>query len=80
MQEKVIKVSSGAKMIVWDIILLVVSIFLFILGTVGASQNDGGALNITSIIAGIVLFVVWTVFTCGFFILQPNQAAALVLK
>jgi len=79
MQEKVIKVSSGAKMIVWDIILLVVSIFLFILGTVGASQNDGGALNITSIIAGIVLFVVWTVFTCGFFILQPNQAAALVL-
>lgn len=79
MQEKVIKVKSGAEMFVWDIVLLIISVAIFVLGVNGAAANDGGALYITLIVLGSLMFTFWTIFTCGFFILQPNQAAAIVL-
>ena len=79
MQEKVIKLQSGGSMFVWDIVSFIVSIAIFIFGVSGASENNGGALYVTAIILASVIFLFWTVYTCGFFVLQPNQAAAIIL-
>lgn len=79
MEEKIIKVTPGAKVIVWNLLLFAFSIIVFIVGVAGADRNNGGALSVTVILIGIAMFLLWTVLTCGFFILQPNQAAALIL-
>lgn len=77
-KEKEIQVFSGAAMIIADFIMLAASIVVFILGVSDASFEPN-FLNISAIVLGVVVFIAWTIFTCGFFILQPNQAAALVL-
>lgn len=79
MKEKIIKVNSGTKMILLDILMLIVSVISFIAGVVLASEYLVGAPAVALIIFGIVLFLVWTIFTCGFFVIQPNQATALIL-
>lgn len=73
--EKEIKVQSGAVMMLVFVLLLAVSVAAF---AVGVSQ-DTTVLGTALIIAGIVLFLVWCVFSGGFFTLQPNVAAALIL-
>jgi hypothetical protein len=78
MQEKEIRVSSGGSAFVWDMLFLIVSVGITIFGMVGAA-NNGAAIYGIIIPLGIVLFVIWLVLTMGFFILQPNEAAALVL-
>jgi hypothetical protein len=78
MQEKEIRVSSGGIAFVWDILFLIVSVGITIFGMAGAASN-GATIYGFLIPLGIVLFVVWLVLTMGFFILQPNEAAALVL-
>ena len=78
MQEKEIRVSSGGSAFVWDMLFLVVSVAITIFGMAGAASNGGTIYGIL-IPLGIVLFIIWLVLTMGFFILQPNEAAALVL-
>ncbi len=73
--EKEIKVRPGAVMMLVYVLMLAVSVAAF---AVGVSQ-DTTVLGTALIIAGIVLFLVWCVFTGGFFTLQPNVAAALIL-
>lgn len=74
MNEKVIKVRSGAPMMLVYILLFVVSVFLFVFGV--SAESPAGALPV---IAGLFLFLVWCVYTGGFFTLQPNMAAVLTL-
>lgn len=78
MKEKEIRVHSGAAMIWVNLLLLALSIGLFIAGGV-MSDNGGGALVAPSFIAGAVLMFAWFLHMPGFFTLQPNVAAALML-
>ncbi|MDP4093269.1 MAG: SPFH domain-containing protein [Bacillota bacterium] len=72
------KVFPGFYMFFVDVVLFLVAIAAFIAGALNA--HDGGSVMSTaSIIGGIALFVVWCFFTPGFFVLQPNEAAALIL-
>jgi regulator of protease activity HflC (stomatin/prohibitin superfamily) len=72
--EKEIRVHSGAVMMGVYLLMLAVSVAVFVLGVTLES-----ALGTALIIIGIVLFLVWCVFSGGFFTLQPNVAAALIL-
>ncbi|MCX8130291.1 MAG: SPFH domain-containing protein [Clostridia bacterium] len=78
MLEKEIKVYAGIKMIFFDLLVLVLGPVLFIIGVSGAAKG-ANVLNITEMIAGIVLSLFWFFFTAGFFTLQPNTAAVLIL-
>lgn len=77
MKEKEIKAKSGGVMFLVDVILFLLSIGIFILGAVKAADTQD-SIYAVPIAGGILLFLVWLVFTGGFFIIQPNQAAALV--
>jgi regulator of protease activity HflC (stomatin/prohibitin superfamily) len=65
------KCLSGATILITVVLLVVLSIAIFILG---ASTE-----NIPFIFSGILLFMLSIFFMNGFFTLQPNEAAALVL-
>lgn len=71
MKEKEIVMRAGLPMMMFDLLLLAISVGLFILGAVLAID--------IWIIAGIVLFVVWFMILIGFFTLQPNEATAVTL-
>lgn len=71
MKEYESKALSGSVMIIIALILLAASVFGFLNGI---TQHS---LSIT--IASIAFFIVWVVFICGFFTLQPNEAAAIIL-
>lgn len=71
MQEKEIKVTSGFSAILWSLLLLAVSVIVFIIGVAYAS--------LVAVITGILFFVAWLIVVCGFFTLQPNEAAAVTL-
>ncbi|MDP4090836.1 MAG: SPFH domain-containing protein [Bacillota bacterium] len=78
MNEKEIKVQSGAGMIAVDLLMLVFSLFLIIIGAI--VETDGHRpLAVAAIVLGAFLLVVWIVFSTGFFTLQPNVAAVLIL-
>jgi regulator of protease activity HflC (stomatin/prohibitin superfamily) len=71
MKELEKKVLSGGMMIVVDVLLLILSVVAFVIGI--------GSDSAWHIIAGIVGFFIWIFICAGFFTLQPNEAAALVL-
>jgi regulator of protease activity HflC (stomatin/prohibitin superfamily) len=71
MRESQGKTISGLAMVVTLIILALVSISLFIFG---AGNNSP-----LFIILGVIGNILWLFCTGGFFTLQPNEAAALVL-
>lgn len=72
------EVSSGLLMFFVDILMLLASIGGVVWGII-KTNTDSSPLSIASIIGGAVLFVVWCIFTGGFFTLQPNEAAVLIL-
>lgn len=78
MNEKEIKVHSGLKMIFIVMLILAIALALFILGVINSSASSS-ALSTVEIVLGVVLFVVWIFLLPGFFTLQPNVAAALIL-
>ncbi|RCX15545.1 SPFH domain/Band 7 family protein [Anaerobacterium chartisolvens] len=78
MLEKEIKVYSGLKMLIVNLIMLVLSVVIGIAGIKGVIEG-GAFLNVAEIILGCVLLVVWCVHLGGFFTLQPNTAAVLIL-
>ena len=58
------------------LLVLLLSIGAIVLGIIGLANDDLGALTLTAIIAGpIVLLLV----ACGFYMLQPNQAASITM-
>ncbi|MCX7710285.1 MAG: SPFH domain-containing protein [Clostridia bacterium] len=72
------KVVSGFTMIIPFLALLIASVGIFIFGVTqvaGGSEAQGAV----CIITGIVLFILWIILCPGFFTLQPNEAAALIL-
>ncbi len=71
MQEVVRTVSSGLKMITFTIFLALMSTALIIYGAVAGS----GFL----IVSGIIGSIAWVFIANGFFTVQPNEAAALIL-
>lgn len=71
-------VLSGLKMIIVDLLILVLIPLLIVWGAVNASK-EVTAISVAAIIAGGVLVIVWGFITAGFFTLQPNEAAVLIL-
>lgn len=71
MEEKVIKTWSGIGMFFVTILLLVLSCLLFFIGV----SLENALLIILSILGGLL----WLIMQFGFFILQPNEAAAIIL-
>lgn len=65
------KVRAGLEMFVLTSLLLIISIIIFIFGITA----DKGIFYIIS----VVLFLGWLLLIMGFFTLQPNEAAALIL-
>ncbi len=78
MKEKNREVISGLFMFLIDILMLLASIGGVVWGII-KTNTDSSTLSIASIIGGAVLFIVWCIFTGGFFTLQPNEAAVLIL-
>jgi regulator of protease activity HflC (stomatin/prohibitin superfamily) len=71
------KVLPGLLMFIINILLLLISGVLFVMGVM--QDDNGSSLGIPGIVAGCVLFVVWCLTCGGFFVLQPNEGAALIL-
>ncbi|MCL6590586.1 MAG: SPFH domain-containing protein [Firmicutes bacterium] len=71
MKELEKKVLPGGIMIIVNILVLILSVVVFVIGV--------GSENLWQVIAGIVMFLIWIFLCAGFFTLQPNEAAALVL-
>ena len=65
------KVRSGLEMFILTTLLFIISVILFVFGITA----DKGIFYILS----SLLFVVWLLSLAGFFTLQPNEAAALIL-
>lgn len=78
MNEKSKEVLSGLGLFLANMLLLLISILLIVVGIIRASSNPS-AINVAAIILGSVLFVVWCILIGGFFTLQPNEAAVLIL-
>jgi regulator of protease activity HflC (stomatin/prohibitin superfamily) len=73
------KVSSGATMLIVNILILLTSVALFIFGIGQAVEDTNGLLIIIFFVSSSILFIGWIIMCMGFFILQPNEAAALIL-
>lgn len=71
MNEKVLQVSKGTTMFVVEVIMLIIIGVLFYLGI--AADRPSYFIAVT------ILGVVWFLILAGNFVLQPNEAAALVL-
>jgi regulator of protease activity HflC (stomatin/prohibitin superfamily) len=65
------KTHSGLEIMIIAILMLVASVAIFILG----ATND----LFVPIIAGSVIFIAWFFVLAGFFTLQPNEAAVIIL-
>jgi uncharacterized membrane protein YqiK len=78
MKEKEKKVLPGLQLLLINLLILAASVLLVVLGII-KTNTEASALSIGSIVAGGVVFIVWCVFTGGFFTLQPNEAAVLIL-
>ena len=71
-RERGASTASGYAMLL--VLLLAIAIQLY--GIVGLANDTGGALAVAAVIAGPVLLIF---VACGFYMLQPNQAAAITL-
>lgn len=78
MNEKIVKTSSGISMFFIALLLLALSVILFIIG-VSSNSGEPSKLGVMFIIIGVLGFIVWILMIPGFFVLQPNEGAALVL-
>lgn len=72
------KVSSGFVFIIVNLILLLLSIGFIIAGGIQASLETT-FLDVAMIIAGVIIGIAWFIMLFGFFTLQPNEAAVLIL-
>ncbi|MBC8060302.1 MAG: SPFH domain-containing protein [Clostridiaceae bacterium] len=73
MKEKVIRTIPGITMFFISILLLILSILLFFIGL--SIENPNSFFVLIGILGGVVWFFIIT----GFFIVQPNEACALIL-
>ena len=71
MKEYEKKVLPGSIMLIISLALLAISAAGFI---VGITQQI-----LSTTLASIIAFLIWIVYICGFFTLQPNEAAAMIL-
>lgn len=74
-EEKSIQVLSGWIMLLVDIILLPTTVVTFIYGILAIKESGDFFL----LVAAIICFIAFILITIGFFILNPNQAGAIVL-
>jgi regulator of protease activity HflC (stomatin/prohibitin superfamily) len=78
MKEVEIKTSSGISVFLIGLLLIVLAVALFVTGIrIGEHGSEG--LGVILIVSSIVALLLWILTTAGFFILQPNEGAALVL-
>lgn len=79
MKELELKVSSGAGYFLINLIVLILGTVSFVFGVIGLSEPNYTSLAVFETVAGSVLWVVWFIMLFGFFTLQPNEGAALIL-
>lgn len=77
MRELEVKTYSGPLMFSLTSIILALAIYLFVVGIINI--DDGSTSAIIMTIVGPVLSALWTILVIGFFTLQPNEAAVLIL-
>ena len=77
-RELSVRTANGWVMLVVAIALLAASIFL-IIHPIVVSERDGGPFSAKELIAGLVCMVGFIFMLPGFFTLQPNEAAVLIL-
>lgn len=70
------KVWPGLPALLLQLVILIAGTALFITGVGLSDSGQGGG---PYMVVGALLWGLWTTLTCGFFTLQPNEAAALVL-
>jgi regulator of protease activity HflC (stomatin/prohibitin superfamily) len=70
-QEKILKVHSGLVWFIITSLLLVASVAAFVFGVIYSI--------LSLIIGGSIVLVAWVVMLSGFFTLQPNEAAVIIL-
>jgi regulator of protease activity HflC (stomatin/prohibitin superfamily) len=70
--ERVIKRSSGLPMLVVVLVLVVAAIATFFIGVSSEAK-------VLLVLASILILVIAVLLACGFYNLQPNQAAAITL-
>lgn len=83
-EEKAAKVKSGGLYLLLDLLGWAADVAAFILGLVLVIAADSGedvpmALGVTLFVASLLGLVGMIIFTCGFHILQPNQAIVFTL-
>ncbi len=73
------KVLPGFGMFIVNMAVLAISVLLVVWGIMQESSNNAGAAGVGAIITGGVIFTAWCFMVAGFFTLQPNEAAVLIL-
>jgi regulator of protease activity HflC (stomatin/prohibitin superfamily) len=79
MKEVEIKTSSGITIFFISLLLVILAVVLFISGIKIVGDNAAANSGIIFIICAFVIFLAWVLMMSGFFVLQPNEGAALVL-
>lgn len=78
MKEVEIKTSSGISVFFITLLLIVLAVSLFVTGIIAGTKGST-SLGSILLVSAIVIFLIWLLMLPGFFILQPNEGAALVL-
>ena len=83
-EEKAAKVKSGGLYLLLDLLGWVADIAAFVFGIIFLAVGaDGGAgtvgLGVTLLVVSILGLIGMIIFTCGFHIIQPNQAMVFTL-
>ncbi|WP_010250033.1 SPFH domain-containing protein [Acetivibrio cellulolyticus] len=78
MKEKIKEVKPGFTLFIANMLMLAISLFLIIWGII-ETANHPSVIPVASIISGSILLIIWFIFINGFFTLQPNEAAVLIL-
>lgn len=78
MKEVEIKTSSGISIFLINLLVVVLTATLFIVG-INAFDKGSISLGVIFVVCSVIGLIVWVLMLPGFFVLQPNEGAALVL-
>jgi len=77
--EKLVRAVNGWLFLLVTIATYAAGIYVLVTTVGNATSHHGGVTNPSDASFGVLLLLVAVVFSCGFFTLQPNEAAVLLL-